>query len=135
MSIKQQDLTNAILALAGEQPDFVYPFEWNERREPDEGEDFEPYYSENCEYRHPEDPENRGACIIGQAVFRIGQAGILPERGYTLAASIVLDGHIGTEADEGYLGALNSVQSNQDMGIPWGQAVLPLRNFEAAHGR
>ena len=117
-----EDIRREVLAIADERPDFVYTAQ-KEREGLGVGA--------SCSYTgarlHSTDGE---ACIYGQALTRLGvsQDELM---GYSdNIASLLYDEFELAEYDDDVAETLNSVQREQDAGMPWGEAVKPLRNLE-----
>lgn len=109
MSITEQDIINEVLRLAAENPDFVY-----------QAPDYHPEETRGtCVYIH----DGNGSCIVGQALVNKGIDPEEIERFEGLPADLMLSNlGIKEEADQGQTW-LDQVQSYQDTGTPWGEAV------------
>jgi len=112
------DLARKAVEIADASPDFIYvPPPPLTTRGP------------RCAYANP---DGTGSCLFGQAMIALGATGLARETtgGIINVAPLVGFVETGTPADRMLLRyALGSAQGNQDAGMPWGQAVWPLRRF------
>lgn len=95
------ELVAKVREIAAEQPDFVYK---------DEG----------CVYVR----DGHGSCIIGRAAMELGYIDAsLEEQGLNWETVTRLANHVGIDCTRNEILWLQTVQSDQDAGVPWGDAV------------
>ena len=117
-----EDLRREVLALADERPDFVYTAQ--KEREGLGG-------GVPCSYTGARLHSTKGeACIFGQALTRLGvPQDALMGRSMNIYSLLRGEFDLG-ECNIDYAEAINRVQYAQDVGVPWGKAVEPLRNLQ-----
>ena len=117
-----EDLRREVLAIADKRPDFVYTAQ-KEREGTIAGS--------SCSYTGATLGSTVGeACIFGQALTRLGvPEDVLMDCSASIG-SLLHDDLDVDDYDIDYVVAFTNAQQSQDYGIPWGDAVEPLRNLE-----